>query len=81
MGRNRITFPLKWIGYEGKSEDMENLELKGKEVNRAQFSYRLIGIGMVGLSYGNRNWAQHLPTLEISVVGGTDSLAPLPLGS
>ena len=77
MGRNRITLPLRWIGYEGKSEDMENLELKGKAVNRTQFSDRLIGIGIVGLSYENRNWAQRVPTLEISVMGGTDSSAPL----
>lgn len=60
---------------------MENPEVKGKEVNRAQFSYRLIGLGIVGLSYENRNWAHQVSTLEISVVGGTDSLAPLRLGS
>lgn len=29
---------------------------------------------MAGLSYENRNWAQRVPTREISVLGGTDGL-------
>lgn len=77
MRRKRIAFLLGWKGYERKSEDRKSSEVKDGKINGVHLSCRWTGMGIIGLSYENRSWAQNVPTLEIFIWGGTYSLAPL----
>lgn len=39
-GKRNSSFPLSWNGYERKSEDMTNLNMKDKDINGGHLSYR-----------------------------------------
>lgn len=54
--------------------------MKGREVNQVLFSRRWIEMGITGLSYESRTWAQMFPLWRFLSGGEVCSLAPLWLG-